>query len=92
MGRMSFIEPAAGVSFPVSIDAADRRALGDLLADARRSRGMTQRELEFASGVPQGKISRVERGQAYPALLTLTQLAGALGLDLRLSIDVAPMN
>ncbi len=61
-----------------------------MLADRRRALGMTQRELEFASGVPQGKISRVERGQSYPALLTLTQIAGALGLELVLTIQDVP--
>ncbi|WP_433673772.1 helix-turn-helix domain-containing protein [Microbacterium gorillae] len=74
----------------ITIAATDRRGLGGMLADRRRALGMTQRELEFASGVPQGKISRVERGQSYPALLTLTQIAGALGLELVLTIQDVP--
>lgn len=74
-------------ALPVTLAASNRSALGALLSDTRRALGMTQRELEFASGVPQGKISRIERGQSYPALVTLTQMAGALGLELSLSID-----
>lgn len=80
---------APGVDLPAlprSLPALDRQSLGMLLGAERRHQGMTQRELEFASGVPQGKISRIERGQSYPPLLTLTQIAGALGLELTITV------
>lgn len=86
---MSVISPSASAvdALPIVLPASDRAALGSLLSDARRAKGMTQRELEFASGVPQGKISRIERGQSYPALVTIAQIAGALGLGLALQIS-----
>jgi transcriptional regulator with XRE-family HTH domain len=74
-------------ALPVTLPATDRQGLGALLCDARRALGMTQRQLELASGVPQGKISRIERGQSYPAVVTLTQLAGAMGLELTFSVS-----
>jgi transcriptional regulator with XRE-family HTH domain len=90
---MSVTSPATSAdttALPVVLPASDRAALGMLLSEARRAAGMTQRQLELASGVPQGKISRVERGQSYPALLTLTQIASALGLELTLQIIRTP--
>jgi len=81
--------PTADVPLRTLVPAGDRAALGALLAEARHARRMTQRELEQASGVPQGKISRIERGQSYPALVTIIQVAEALGLEVSLSISPA---
>lgn len=73
---------------PTTLIAADRAALGVLLAERRKALGITQRDLERVSGVPQGKISRIERCQSYPALVTLTQIVEGLGLTMHLRIAV----
>lgn len=59
------------------------RELGRELRAARRGNGMSQDELAAASGVDQGTISRIERGQApglrfatYARLLEIVEGAG----------------
>lgn len=56
-----------------------RLFLLDGLREARKEAGMTQQELEAASGISQVVISTLERGhrRAYPR--TADQLAEALG-------------
>jgi len=51
------------------------------LREARRLRGMTQEQLEDASGVEQGVISRLERGESVnPTYETVRKLEAALKL------------
>ena len=50
------------------------------LNQARLQAKMTQRELSDQLRVPQGHISRIERGLIDPRLSTVTELAYALGL------------
>lgn len=51
------------------------------LREARRRRGLTQEQLEQASGVQQSVISRIERGDTFdPSWGTVTKLEDALGV------------
>lgn len=52
-----------------------------MLQDARRSAGLTQRELARRAGMPQPAISRIERGLASPRVDTLDRLLRACGRD-----------
>jgi uncharacterized protein len=61
---------------------------GDLLRRARRSAGLTQRELATRAGVTQSVISAYESGARQPALPTLAALVEATGADL--VVDVRP--
>jgi len=70
----------------VPIDARDRKRLGEALLTARTAVGLTQRELAEASGVPQGKISRIERGATHAPLALLAQLAA--GMDYRIEVRI----
>lgn len=63
-------------------------ALGVALAQARRTRGMSQRELANATGIDQGDISRIERGVLAPTTPTLLKLTTGLGA--RVSIELLP--
>ncbi len=45
------------------------------MIDARRWRGMTQRELSELTGIAQSDISKFENGNANPSLRTLNRLA-----------------
>lgn len=58
--------------------------IADQLRSGRESKGLTQRELGELSGVPQGQISRIERGAVDLRLSSLVQLARALELELLL--------
>lgn len=73
----------------VAVEVFDRAfALGAALADARRERGLKQRELAERSGVGQGDISRIERGVLAPTTPTLLRLAE--GLNARVTIELLP--
>ncbi len=61
-------------------------ALGALLADARRQRGLNQTELAKRSGVTQADISRIERGVLAPTTPTLMRLAE--GLNARITLEL----
>ena len=51
---------------------------------ARKSRHMTQKELAEATGIDQSDISKIETGNANPALSTLIRLAEGMGMVLHL--------
>jgi len=54
------------------------------LKQARKDRGLTQKQLEDLSGVPQAVISKIERGEVLdPASSTVLKLAAGLRLDPR---------
>ena len=52
--------------------------------DARKSAGITQKELSQKSGIAQGDISKLENGNANPSIKTLQRLAAALGKTLKI--------
>lgn len=57
-------------------------AIIDQLIDARRHRGMTQKDLAAASGLTQSVIARLETKKATPQLDTLLRVAAALDCTL----------
>lgn len=60
------------------------------LVDARRESGMTQKELSELTGIAQGDISKLEKGNANPSLRTLIRLADGMGM--RLKMELQPSN
>jgi transcriptional regulator with XRE-family HTH domain len=56
-----------------------RRLVGRNALALRQKRGMTQEELSVASGLSQQYISGLERGKRNPTVLSLNDLANALG-------------
>lgn len=60
----------------------DMRALiGRNAARIRRERGLTQEQLAVRSGLSQQYISGLERGKRNPAIVTIYELALALGVS-----------
>lgn len=59
-------------------------SLARQLAERRRERHLTQKQLAALSGINQAEISRIERGQSNPTTATLGALARALSVDVRL--------
>lgn len=53
-------------------------SLGSVLAEARQIQGLSQRDLEARSGIDQGDISRIERGELSPTTPTLMRLTQAM--------------
>lgn len=54
------------------------------MIDARKTAGMTQKELAEKTGIAQGDISKLETGSANPSLKTLQRLAEGMGMHLKL--------
>ena len=57
-------------------------AVIDRLIDERHKKGLTQRQLAEASGVPPLAIARLESKRNIPRLDTLIRIANALGCDI----------
>jgi len=53
------------------------------LIEARHASGMTQKELSKITGIAQGDISKLEKGNANPSLRTLIRLAEGMGMQLK---------
>ena len=59
-------------------------AFGSFLAQLRREKGMTQKELAERTGIDQADISKLENGTRNPSLKLLKRLADGMGMDLKL--------
>ena len=57
----------------------------DSLIQCRKEKGMTQKELAEAAGLPQPCIARLERKTNIPQLNTLLKVANALGCTLTIT-------
>jgi len=65
-------------------------AIIQAMIDARKTTGLTQKQLSERTGIAQGDISRIENGNANPSLNTLKRLATAM--DMTLKIEFAPVD
>lgn len=59
------------------------RAVIQAMIDARRTSGLTQKELSERTGIAQGDISKLENGNANPSIRTLQRLASGMGMTLK---------
>ncbi len=55
-----------------------------ILLDARKNAGLSQKELAERIGADKGYISRIERGLTVPTVSTLYRIAAAMGLTVEL--------
>lgn len=58
-----------------------RKLVGANVARLRRERGLTQEEVAERSGFSQQYLSSLERGRRNPTIITLYELAQALGVS-----------
>lgn len=58
------------------------KTIGEAMKRARKSRGLTQKELAELSGVYRSAISEYECGTRFPGALILWSIADALGIDI----------
>lgn len=61
---------------------------GGIVALARTTAKLTQRQLAQLSGVPQATIARIEAGTVSPKFETISRILAGAGLEMR--IQVAP--
>ena len=55
-----------------------------MILQARNEQNMTQSELAKRTGLRQSNISRIEKGQAVPSIMTLYKIAHGLGRQLEI--------
>jgi XRE family transcriptional regulator, regulator of sulfur utilization len=67
----------------------DPRALGRAIAEVRRLRGLTQRDVSTETGLAQTYISLVETGDRIASQATLNKVAGALRVPLQWIVFLA---
>jgi len=88
---IQFIEDEAVAEGPAAVaqlHAFDARVrLAAELLQARQQAGMTQRELAAASGAEQAEISKIERGEIAPSIITVDKLLRPLGRRLAVVDD-----
>jgi transcriptional regulator with XRE-family HTH domain len=58
-----------------------RKLVGRNFARLHRAKGLTQEEIEVQSGFSQQYLSGLERGKRNPTIVTLYELAQALGVS-----------
>lgn len=58
-----------------------RKLVGRNFARLRRDQGLTQEQVEERSGFSQQYLSSLERGRRNPTVITLYELARALGVS-----------
>lgn len=58
-----------------------RRLVGRNLGRIRRAQGLTQEQLEARSGFSQQYLSGLEKGRRNPTVVTVYELAQALGVS-----------
>jgi len=69
------------------------RAVIQAMIDARRTSGLTQKELSERTGIAQGDISKLENGNANPSIRTLQRLASGMGMTLKVEfVSTSAMN
>ena len=61
------------------------RVAGELLAQIRRTSGLTQAELARRSGLQPSVLSAYEHGHRQPSVSALARIARAAGLELEIS-------
>lgn len=58
-----------------------RKLVGRNFARLRREKGLTQEDVETRSGYSQQYLSGLERGKRNPSVITLYEIAPALGVS-----------
>ncbi len=58
-----------------------RKPVGRNFARLRREKGLTQEDVEARSGYSQQYLSGLERGKRNPSIITLFEIAQALGVS-----------
>jgi ribosome-binding protein aMBF1 (putative translation factor) len=59
--------------------------LGRQIAEARRARRLTQKQVAEIAHIDQADVSNIERGTANPTFSTLSALVSAVGMEIDLT-------
>ena len=67
-------------------------AIMQAIIDARKSAGLTQKELSERTGIAQADISKLEKGNGNPSLRTLQRLAAGMGMQIKIAFEPIKAN
>jgi transcriptional regulator with XRE-family HTH domain len=67
------------------MSGSNNRVAGELIAQIRRTSGLTQAELARRSGLQSSVLSAYEHGRRQPSVSALARIARAAGLELEIS-------
>lgn len=76
--------------FPISPQFPPAVSLGRALRQRRKEIGKTMRQVAFEVGLSEGFISQIERGLSTPSLISLYNLASALGASVEAFLQQVP--
>ena len=69
------------------VPVLDSKIVGDVIADFRRKKGVSQEVLSGLADIGRTHLSAIERGERKPTLETLYRLSNAL--DVKMSVETA---
>lgn len=64
-----------------------KKNIGDQIRDARKAKGLTQKELGEILGIGEPTVNKYESGKQNPTVETLFKIAEALNLKLKISLE-----
>lgn len=64
------------------------KAVGERIRELRLQKDMSQEALANEADVPLSQIGRIERGENNPTISTLYVIAEALGIEVKVLVDV----
>ena len=63
------------------------KKIGEIISSFRKRQNLSQSQLAFEAGLPLMQISRIERGVTNPSISTLSAIAKALDVPLKILFD-----
>lgn len=82
-------EKMQNLEFKAAYEALEPEfAIIQAVIDARKASGLTQKQLAEKTGIAQGDISKLEKGNANTSIRTLQRLAA--GMNMRVKIEFVP--
>lgn len=64
-----------------------KKSIGDQIRDARKAKGLTQKELGEMLRIGEPTVNKYESGKQNPTVETLFKIAEALNLKLKISLE-----
>ena len=73
------------LEFKTAFDALEPEfTIIQALIDARKTAGLTQKQLAKKTGITQSDISKLENGDGNPSIKTLQRLAAGMGMTVKI--------